>query len=74
MSAPRRVWVNTLAFRLAQHRRFFNLDADCVPSSRFTRGSSGDSRPKRLSSTPYREEGRSVMNENTRPAPPSPLR
>lgn len=27
----RRMGVNTLAFRLAQHRRFFVLDADCVP-------------------------------------------
>jgi alpha-galactosidase len=29
----RRVGVNTLAFRLAQHGRFFALDADCVPST-----------------------------------------
>ena len=29
----RRMGVNTLAFRLAQHRRFFTLDADCVPST-----------------------------------------
>ena len=27
----RRMGVNTLAFRLPQHRRFFTLDADCVP-------------------------------------------
>ncbi|MFJ9542761.1 hypothetical protein ACIRPX_36700 [Streptomyces sp. NPDC101225] len=27
----RRMGVNTLAFRLAQHNRFFALDADCVP-------------------------------------------
>jgi alpha-galactosidase len=27
----RRMGVNTLAFRLAQHRRFFCVDADCVP-------------------------------------------
>ena len=27
----RRMGVNTLAFRLAQHRRFFVVDADCVP-------------------------------------------
>jgi alpha-galactosidase len=27
----RRMAVNTLAFRLAQHRRFYVLDADCVP-------------------------------------------
>jgi alpha-galactosidase len=27
----RRMGVNTLAFRLAQHRRFFTVDADCVP-------------------------------------------
>ncbi|MFJ2886395.1 hypothetical protein ACIO53_10195 [Streptomyces sp. NPDC087305] len=27
----RRMGVNTLAFRLAQHQRFFTLDADCVP-------------------------------------------
>jgi alpha-galactosidase len=32
----RRVGVNTLAFRLAQHRRFFALDADCVPSTHRT--------------------------------------
>ena len=32
----RRVGVNTLAFRLAQHRRFFALDADCVPSTHST--------------------------------------
>jgi alpha-galactosidase len=32
----RRVGVNTLAFRLAQHRRFFTLDADCVPSTHQT--------------------------------------
>ena len=29
----RRMGVNTLAFRLAQHRRFFSLDADCVAST-----------------------------------------
>ena len=29
----RRVGVNTLAFRAAQHRRFFTVDADCVPST-----------------------------------------
>lgn len=29
----RRVGVNTLAFRLAQHGRFFAVDADCVPST-----------------------------------------
>lgn len=29
----RRMGVNTLAFRLAQHRRFFTLDADCVAST-----------------------------------------
>ncbi|MCI2240055.1 hypothetical protein MO973_36110 [Paenibacillus sp. TRM 82003] len=29
----RRVGVNTLAFRLAQHGTFFALDADCVPST-----------------------------------------
>ena len=29
----RRMGVNTLAFRLAQHGRFFTLDADCVPST-----------------------------------------
>jgi alpha-galactosidase len=28
---PRRMGVNTLAFRLAQHRAFFAADADCVP-------------------------------------------
>ncbi len=27
----RRMGVNTLAFRLAQHRRFFTVDPDCVP-------------------------------------------
>jgi alpha-galactosidase len=27
----RQMGVNTLAFRLAQHRRFFVIDADCVP-------------------------------------------
>lgn len=27
----RRMGVNTLAFRLSQHRRFFTVDADCVP-------------------------------------------
>lgn len=27
----RRMGVNTLAFRLAQHNRFFTVDADCVP-------------------------------------------
>lgn len=32
----RRVGVNTLAFRLAQHGRFFTLDADCVPSTPHT--------------------------------------
>jgi len=32
----RRVGVNTLAFRLAQHGRFFVADADCVPSTRHT--------------------------------------
>ena len=32
----RRVGVNTLAFRLAQHGAFFTLDADCVPSTRGT--------------------------------------
>lgn len=32
----RRVGVNTLAFRLAQHRRFFAVDADCVPSTTAT--------------------------------------
>ena len=30
----RRTGVNTLAFRLAQHRTFFSLDADCVPLTR----------------------------------------
>ena len=29
----RRMGVNTLAFRLAQHGRFFTVDADCVPST-----------------------------------------
>lgn len=29
----RRNGVNTLAFRLAQHGRFFTVDADCVPST-----------------------------------------
>lgn len=29
----RRMGVNTLAFRLAQHRRFFAVDADCVAST-----------------------------------------
>ncbi|MHA6522818.1 alpha-amylase family protein [Tessaracoccus sp. G1721] len=29
----RRVGVNTLAFRAAQHGRFFTVDADCVPST-----------------------------------------
>lgn len=29
----RRMGVNALAFRLAQHRRFFTVDADCVPST-----------------------------------------
>ncbi|MCL2515857.1 MAG: hypothetical protein FWD85_00955 [Microbacteriaceae bacterium] len=29
----RRMGVNTLAFRLAQNRRFFLVDADCVPST-----------------------------------------
>lgn len=29
----RRVGVNTLAFRLTQHGRFFAVDADCVPST-----------------------------------------
>lgn len=32
----RRVGVNTLAFRLAQHETFFTLDADCIPSTRGT--------------------------------------
>ena len=32
----RRTGVNTLAFRLAQHRRFFAVDADCVPSTTST--------------------------------------
>lgn len=32
----RRVGVNTLAFRLAQHGRFFAVDADCVPSTTAT--------------------------------------
>ncbi|MFZ0530034.1 MAG: hypothetical protein WAL91_05805 [Propionicimonas sp.] len=32
----RRMGVNTLAFRLAQHRRFFTLDADCVASTPLT--------------------------------------
>jgi alpha-galactosidase len=27
----RRMGINTLAHRLVQHRRFFSLDADCVP-------------------------------------------
>jgi alpha-galactosidase len=30
----RRTGVNTLAFRLPQHRTFFSLDADCVPLTR----------------------------------------
>ncbi|MCB0913584.1 MAG: hypothetical protein KDB60_18420, partial [Propionibacteriaceae bacterium] len=29
----RRMGVNSLAFRLAQHRRFFTLDADCIAST-----------------------------------------
>lgn len=29
----RKMGVNTLAFRLAQHGRFFTLDADCVPAT-----------------------------------------
>lgn len=29
----RRMGINTLAFRLAQHRRFFTVDADCVAST-----------------------------------------
>lgn len=29
----RRMGVNSLAFRLAQHGRFFTVDADCVPST-----------------------------------------
>jgi alpha-galactosidase len=29
----RRMGVNTLAFRLPQHHRFFTVDADCVPST-----------------------------------------
>jgi alpha-galactosidase len=29
----RRMGVNTLAFRLAQHGRLFTVDADCVPST-----------------------------------------
>ncbi|WP_246186956.1 hypothetical protein [Microlunatus speluncae] len=29
----REMGVNTLAFRLAQHRRFFTADADCVPAT-----------------------------------------
>lgn len=32
-SRTRRTGVNALAFRLAQHRRFFAVDADCVPST-----------------------------------------
>ncbi|HEY5821162.1 MAG TPA: hypothetical protein VIT20_04265 [Propionibacteriaceae bacterium] len=32
----RRVGINTLAFRLAQHARFFAVDADCVPSTTVT--------------------------------------
>lgn len=32
----RRVGINTLAFRLAQHNRFFTVDADCVPSTLHT--------------------------------------
>lgn len=32
----RRVGVNTLAFRLAQHDAFFTADADCVPSTPHT--------------------------------------
>lgn len=32
----RRMGVNTLAFRLAQHGRFFAVDADCVPSTHST--------------------------------------
>ncbi len=32
----RRMGVNTLAFRLPQHRRFFYLDADCVPCTEQT--------------------------------------
>ncbi|MCA0294860.1 MAG: hypothetical protein LCH96_06020 [Actinobacteria bacterium] len=32
----RRMGVNTLAFRLAQHRRFFTVDADCVASTPLT--------------------------------------
>lgn len=32
----RRVGVNALAFRLAQHDAFFTLDADCVPSTTAT--------------------------------------
>ncbi len=30
----RRLGVNTLAFRLPQHRSFFSVDADCVPLTR----------------------------------------
>jgi alpha-galactosidase len=32
-SRTRRTGVNALAFRLAQHNRFFTVDADCVPST-----------------------------------------
>jgi alpha-galactosidase len=32
-SRTRRTGVNALAFRLAQHRRLFAVDADCVPST-----------------------------------------
>jgi alpha-galactosidase len=32
----RRMGVNTLAFRVAQHGAFFAVDADCVPSTRTT--------------------------------------
>lgn len=32
----RRMGVNTLAYRLAQHRRLFTVDADCVPSTSVT--------------------------------------
>ncbi|MGA7147980.1 MAG: hypothetical protein WBX17_05775 [Microbacterium sp.] len=32
----RRIGVNTLAFRLAQHDAFFTVDADCVPSTPLT--------------------------------------
>ena len=28
----RRMGVNTLAYRLPQHKTFFQLDADCVPA------------------------------------------